>query len=656
MAKISALPMLAEPTGAEILPVVAGGETRGARLQPLVDLAARPHVEAAELAAATAAGFVSGIMFSSTAAALPLVTEGAYFSVAGDDTGTYAILYRKVAGAAVEQARYASKAAYEGPTGAGLIGSDTGAPAPFNIVQSAQQKFEGDKDMMDWLNAYERNRARLNLPISDVAPLFADYCAHMEAKQKFGILRQSGGRLPFSTGVTLNAQRVQLRLAGIWSFNGAPAGTNCVTIRAPTTEGRDGRGEKRAFVQGLNIDGNGFAAGSVGIKLEDCDNLILDQWFVRDIDTGVACGLNVYCNRLSGGAVTVAKQGVIVHPSGNTGERIMINDTTFASCTTGLVVNSAIADLMAHQVSIDYPRDWTGDLTGTAARFVSVLAGRMSLSQCHLEGNGPFDRMGAISAMYVSPDSSARLRIAQTEMLFSDNFANYAIEQLNDFDYCRPEWISMLKCAGANGFLYYGNVVPTSTGMVDGVSTNGPFFSAAQNLMMDGSFASSLRDASITEGANQNGPLTADSIVLTRSDAARRPGEKSINARIIGGPSTGRRWCLRVPIGRGDGVVPGSRIWMRNIDASGVLYLSQFFVAGHDGPDGRFERSGRQAGSGYQETIDLGALGGNWTEKVMGGYSYRAPPWATHIEIDFNLVNAAAGSFQVTDCMMGYSR
>ncbi len=75
---------------------------------------------AAALSAATA--LTAGMMYVSTAAALPLVAEGAYFVVAGDGTNTYALLYRKTGGVAVQQASYASQAAYQAAGGSTLIG------------------------------------------------------------------------------------------------------------------------------------------------------------------------------------------------------------------------------------------------------------------------------------------------------------------------------------------------------------------------------------------------------------------------------------------------------------------------------------------------------------------------------------------------------
>ena len=97
----------------------------------LAPLAARAQVAAssaaddagrAELAmdGATAAAN----LYPTTAAGLAATAPNGYFTVVGDGTSTYAILYRKVNGSAVEQARYASKGAYEGTGGAALIGFD----------------------------------------------------------------------------------------------------------------------------------------------------------------------------------------------------------------------------------------------------------------------------------------------------------------------------------------------------------------------------------------------------------------------------------------------------------------------------------------------------------------------------------------------------
>ncbi|KZE16234.1 glycosyl hydrolase family 28-related protein [Sphingomonas hankookensis] len=78
------------------------------------------EADRADLAASGAVA--ASNLFPTVAAGLAATAEGGFFTVVGDGASTYAILYREVSGAAIEQARYASKAAYEGPGGAGLIG------------------------------------------------------------------------------------------------------------------------------------------------------------------------------------------------------------------------------------------------------------------------------------------------------------------------------------------------------------------------------------------------------------------------------------------------------------------------------------------------------------------------------------------------------
>lgn len=76
---------------------------------------------AAQLAESGAVAAV-GTLYATKEAGLAAASENEFFTVVGDGANTYAILYRKVGGSAVEQARYASKAAYEGPDGAALLG------------------------------------------------------------------------------------------------------------------------------------------------------------------------------------------------------------------------------------------------------------------------------------------------------------------------------------------------------------------------------------------------------------------------------------------------------------------------------------------------------------------------------------------------------
>ncbi len=103
MAKISALPLLANPTGLETVPVVSGATTRQAPIGGLVDAAVAPAVSRAEIAAATASTFVDGLLFTSVAAGLASVANDAHFAVAGVfPSNVYATLYRKENDAAVE--------------------------------------------------------------------------------------------------------------------------------------------------------------------------------------------------------------------------------------------------------------------------------------------------------------------------------------------------------------------------------------------------------------------------------------------------------------------------------------------------------------------------------------------------------------------------
>jgi hypothetical protein len=111
--------------GAELAGIVAAGAAKSAG-------DAADSADASAQSAATAAlaesGAVAaaGTLFPTTAAGLAATAANGFFTVVGDGTSTYAILYKKVGSEAVEQARYASKAAYEGPAGAAMIGTSGG--------------------------------------------------------------------------------------------------------------------------------------------------------------------------------------------------------------------------------------------------------------------------------------------------------------------------------------------------------------------------------------------------------------------------------------------------------------------------------------------------------------------------------------------------
>ncbi|MFN3675813.1 MAG: hypothetical protein ACK4TC_07510 [Sphingomonas pseudosanguinis] len=107
--------------GADLVaPLAKKASDAAARAENAEDQAEQ-NAAAASLAASGAIAAM-GNLYPTVAAGLAATPADGFFAVVGDGAATYAILYRKVSGAAAEQARYASKAAYEGPAGAALIG------------------------------------------------------------------------------------------------------------------------------------------------------------------------------------------------------------------------------------------------------------------------------------------------------------------------------------------------------------------------------------------------------------------------------------------------------------------------------------------------------------------------------------------------------
>lgn len=92
------------------------------------DAAATSASAAADIASAASASLASNDIYATTAAGLAAVSEGGYFSVPSGNDNEYLILYRDVAGVAVEIKRYPSASAALKPAWSGKV---NGWPDPF---------------------------------------------------------------------------------------------------------------------------------------------------------------------------------------------------------------------------------------------------------------------------------------------------------------------------------------------------------------------------------------------------------------------------------------------------------------------------------------------------------------------------------------------
>ena len=93
-----------------IAPLVAKADDAAARAETAQG---QSQQSAASAALAASGAMAASNLYPTVAAGLAAAQADGFFTVVGDDANTYAILYQKVSGAAVEKARYASKAALD---------------------------------------------------------------------------------------------------------------------------------------------------------------------------------------------------------------------------------------------------------------------------------------------------------------------------------------------------------------------------------------------------------------------------------------------------------------------------------------------------------------------------------------------------------------
>ncbi|MGI4732444.1 MAG: hypothetical protein ACRYFW_11940, partial [Janthinobacterium lividum] len=143
MAKISALPALptlANPTGAELVPVVHQGETYSAPLGPLV----QPQVDRAA-AYAAAAGALANRQ-DSYDAGMAATTPGQTFSVLNSATGFADIYVHGQGDAGHPLFRMPGDAAYSGPGGADLVGTALAPGLPTRVLAAKAREIATIQD------------------------------------------------------------------------------------------------------------------------------------------------------------------------------------------------------------------------------------------------------------------------------------------------------------------------------------------------------------------------------------------------------------------------------------------------------------------------------------------------------------------------------
>lgn len=184
MAKISQLPLVAEPDGSETIPMVKGGQTRRGAIGSLVGAVAAPHVAAAQMARDQAADLVlpqNIFVDVPLATAQEAVAQGAAFKIVDTPSGLVTV-YQRTADGSNELYKETTTAALGSDSGGQMVKSKRDHPAAVPLTAEAlfqrtldarelgvMPDAEDNTDAMQGVIGYSINNGhRLRLPKGNI--------------------------------------------------------------------------------------------------------------------------------------------------------------------------------------------------------------------------------------------------------------------------------------------------------------------------------------------------------------------------------------------------------------------------------------------------------------------------------------------------------
>lgn len=468
-------------------------------------------------------------------------------------------------------------------------------------------------DLLDLVPAGEVEAVRAGQSDWNGDDIFDEAVEHLTKKRSFARLRMGGGRLKLSRPHALDAHHVDLDLQGQLDFSGLREGTALRVYRS----GNGGNPfDRHPVLRGLSMIGPGAGTRTQGLMFDSPDhhaqNISVTDFVIRNFGLATGHGQNGYLIDYSRGHITMCDLGFEAPGNvANGGERMSFSDVTFAANRVSIRSDNVNASVFVNRCSIDYP-------TGRDCRFVDANRGGISLTDCHIEGNSPADRMGAVSAFRQGDGADAQLTLRGGRIVFADPFDNHVWENLNTSAPIVVDDVYMIRGKGRGGILASGRITARLK-YIDGGGdhTNGHLLSRAENRLFD-SEVRGLAPQELLIPAGQRPDAVAFGIARgvgrERGNVLQLRFNESVHGKAV--------FAVPCMAGQLGGVDAGYQLAGPNNACSARL----LHVAARVRDDGTINIL--REDSPILETPLAAAS--RWSALIGGTRNVRAPAWATH--------------------------
>jgi hypothetical protein len=402
------------------------------------------------------------------------------------------------------------------------------------------------------------------------------------------------------------------------------------------------------FVKGLFMRGGGKTSNSKGITFNSPTGSIQGVSFwhcdIKEFGTCASFEQNAYL--LSFFNCSIGRGNIGVHmPSGftNYGENIAFFGGVVGNCNLAIKNENSNGNFHFNGTSIDY-----------SGAIAEAVAGGIFFSNNHIEHNNAGTPLTDIPFKTGVGDSA--------KIVFSNVFLMFwTVPNLDYLFYTEnTKQAGGIKLVNTNLFNAKTNtgILCGGTGLIEfvgdpllyegsGNMSASPITSTANNRLIDGLFEdSAVLDAYISKDtATINNRVTGTNLQLTLDTTVFYEGTKSLKVNKVGGASSTSGISFMVPVDSGR-----HHSWQFYLNkgtvTTGAMYVTDQYVSllnVNSSGIPTFQKTKTKA----TRSVDMSTLTTGWQKQTCPLALSKAPRWATHYVITFNLDAMGAGAFNI---------
>jgi hypothetical protein len=469
-----------------------------------------------------------------------------------------------------------------------------------------------------------------------------------------------GGIYIISSTLTVDSTFTSILSSGAILFSNGFVGTLLNIIASDPLAPYDQTGTRyEGFeIRGQLTGGTTLVAGSIAIKLSggsgvspiNVASLTLAQINVQYFDKAIVFEDNVYLINFVNSTFFNLNTGVTLPKTYNGGERMTFHNCTFGNNTLAVSMNNDSADMMFTNCSFDY-----------GAKIIDLVYGKIFLNDCHLEfGNptGPQITLGSgLGTALVMKGGQILSSFTPSSAKNFDTFIDVQSQGgvLDQGGGALFDGVCLHNMDTKSGFFGSGDgpitVINSQTFQFTGFAPKA--ISVKENLLADGGFEDNsigtlIDDIVFLENSTTN-ILNNGKLDLSTTTSTFKSGSNSLRINKPSSQSSGCSFII------GNRVRSGSRIGFKAFtknDAllNGTLFYSiVFYKVNNNGTVPKLQKF--VLGNSYNINF-TGATSGTWSD-ISYPDCPKAPIWATHCGILFNLDSLSVGSIYFDEINIG---